>query len=127
MRSLAKRKNSLVTEILCNHLVEIHFDFALFGSGTTGGFDFTVSVFTFSMSPVPSAQGQLLLAFQARGSMSVRAHVVRASPRTPTHTAHVLPVTHSQCCVVFFRILSHNPLSVIADTSFFKLSSVKYL
>lgn len=42
------------------------------------------------------------------------------------HTAHVLPITQSQW-LVFCRILSHNPLSAINDTSFFELPSVKYL
>ncbi|XP_071885103.1 leucine-rich repeat-containing protein 37A isoform X5 [Anas platyrhynchos] len=48
------------------------------------------------------------------------------SPCALAHAAHILPITQSQW-LVFCRILSHNPLSVINDTSFFQLPSVKYL
>lgn len=50
----------------------------------------------------------------------------RAIPTCPAHPAHVLAISPHRA-LLFLRILSNNPLAVIADAAFFKLPSVSSL
>lgn len=50
----------------------------------------------------------------------------QAVPTCPAHAAHILAISPDRA-LLFLRILSHNPLAVIADAAFFKLPSVSSL
>ncbi|RLV83718.1 hypothetical protein DV515_00016383, partial [Chloebia gouldiae] len=64
-----------------------------------------------------------------QGPFSGPAHLLQgalesgqAVPTCPAHAAHILAICPDRA-LLFLRILSHNPLAVIADAAFFKLPS----
>lgn len=50
----------------------------------------------------------------------------QAMPMCPAHPAHILAIS-PDLALLFLRILSNNPLAVIADAAFFKLPAMRSL